>query len=103
MLLAALRARDGASEALYRFAAPKLRRQTLDATTFARILENGRYAPLLGHRSSALGDLAQLGDSARQAVTVEAESGTVPYLFALLRGADGVWRLSGISRPDALE
>lgn len=66
-------------------------------------MRNSRYAPLWGHAEAELGEPARLERSARQAVTVRAAAGSVPYLFALVQDEAGRWQLSGISREDALE
>lgn len=100
-LLAAF-ARDDV-EAVYALAAPKLRRQTVDAARFATVVRNARYAPLWQHARAEVRELHRLGSSARQAVTVYSAVGAVPYLFALVWDEANGWLLSGISREDALE
>ncbi len=94
---------DAGVATVYAFAAPKMRRQVGDLETFRQVLHNPRYAPLLGHGESDLGEVAHLDKTARQTATVVANGSSVPYLFALVQGDTGCWLLSGISREDVLE
>lgn len=73
-------------EQTWQFASPPNRQQTGPLERFRKMVQNERYAPLLGHRSADRGPLRKSGDQAYQEVTViGADGNRVTYAFQLSR------------------
>lgn len=83
-------------EQTWQFASPPNRQQTGPLERFRKMVQNERYAPLLGHRSADRGRLRKSGDQAYQEVTViGADGNRVTYAFQLSRysteACDNCW------------
>lgn len=103
VVLQALQAYDAphaaaGAEVLYAFCSPRMKGAVGDLEALKRALANELYRPLVGHSSAELGALQQIGDSARQMVTVDGVSYTVALAKARYGEHVGCWLISGIAR-----
>lgn len=89
------------------FASPANREATGPLDRFAALVKNPFYRPMLNHQRAERGEMAMLGDEARQRVTlVGARGERVTYTFILTRQSEGpyrgCWMTDGVVRETEL-
>lgn len=102
------------ARALLAVASPRFASRAGDATHLAHLFGNAAWAPLIGHASAQIGEVAVLDDAARVTIVVRAADGTTASYLASLRrdeaaeaerddqadGAGDVWRVTGLVRSE---
>lgn len=89
------------------FASPANREATGPLERFAALVKTPSYRPMLNHQRAERGEMAVLGEEARQRVTLVGAGGArVTYTFILTRQNDGAyrgcWMTDGVVRETEL-